>query len=652
MFKKFKLNKPLLAIFFLALGLRLFGIWHGWPFIYNVDEPALVRSAVGIRFAANPGHFDWPHLHFYLSFGVLAFFYLVRGFSQMAGLRPILEPLIGFFWQDPAVYYLIVRVFNACLGALTVVPVYLAGKVLFAGCGGEGKELSFKDLSQSLAPGNSPPEVLEPGPRVLEPDSFPRRPCHLAGLLAALALAVIPFHVKDSHIATIDVPMVFWLAWSLYFSARILRDGRRKNYIWAGVFAGLAASTKYNGILVLVCVGVAHVLRLPRLAGQFPRARLLGPSFGKRKSLALGLQSRALFLGRLLLSRESLKPITSVLIAILVFFIGTPFALFDFDTFWSFEYPKGVLWQFLNVGQVGSWAALWANAQKVLWKEFFPRDFSLPFWLVVLWSFLELVFGIIGVIREKVYDRGDRGNRSGGLGKLVFLWFFPIVYLVLVIRGVKFSSHYFLPIYPFVALLVGRCTAGIVTKIGCHSELGSESKLQNSKSEALDSKQYQMTKTKNSKRFEYLKIWILDLFRISDLGFRICGRVAVPVFLFLTFGPSFYSSLQQDLIYARADTRTLASRWVDENVPAGSVGVIAGGIEDIILIKDGVTEDHFKDLSVIDDFDKYNFVIVARLDSEYAKEKLTGKGFELAQEIFPTNPTRRGPNILIFQKIL
>ena len=132
MIKLPRIDKSLLTIFILALALRLLGIWHGWPFIYNVDEPALVRSAVGIRFSLNPGHFDWPHLHFYLSFAWLAFWYLVRGFFQVAGLRPVVGSVIPHLWQDPAIYYLLTRIFNAFFGALTVVPVYLTGKVLFA----------------------------------------------------------------------------------------------------------------------------------------------------------------------------------------------------------------------------------------------------------------------------------------------------------------------------------------------------------------------------------------------------------------------------------------------------------------------------------------------------------------------------------------
>ena len=52
-----KVSKPLLLILLLGLFLRLYGISYGFPFIYSVDEPALVRTATGIRFESNPKHF-------------------------------------------------------------------------------------------------------------------------------------------------------------------------------------------------------------------------------------------------------------------------------------------------------------------------------------------------------------------------------------------------------------------------------------------------------------------------------------------------------------------------------------------------------------------------------------------------------------------
>jgi len=499
-------NKALILITLLALFLRLFGIWHGWPFIYNVDEPALVRSAVGIRFAPNPGHFDWPHFHFYLSFFVLAMCYFVRGFLQVVGARGMLEPLIPFFWTDPAVYYLIVRVFNATLGALTVIPIYLSGKELRS-----------------------------------------RR----VGLLAALALALLPFHVKNSHLATVDVPMVFWLTWSVYFSTKVFRRGAWLDYLLAGVFAGLATSTKYNGVLILVVLLLAHL-------GRFLR------KFEWRTAL---LEASG---------RELLKPVASGFLVLVFFFLGTPYALMDFKTFWSFEYPKGALWQFQNVGSVGSLQRFLEKAREFFLGTF-PGDFSLPFYLIFIWSLLQFLF-----FSPRSYEQ-------------VLTLIFPVFYIFVVMRGYKYSSHYFLPVYPFIALVVGQFATSF---------------------------------------YVFLKR-------------RWHSRSVVFIFFSLLFLPALYLCLRDDVLYAREDTRTAASCWVDREVESGAVGAVVGA-EDIEIVKDGVKADHFKNLSIVGDVKKYDFIILATKDILWAEKKLAGEGFDLALKI--SSKGHHGPDVYIFSR--
>src|SRR3972149_2896119 len=122
----------LLAIVLVGLGLRLWGIEHGFPFIFHPDEPAVVRSALGIRFEANPKHFDWPHLHFYLNYFLFFLFIKARGLAQALGLQAFLAAKFPLLWEDPLVFYWLSRVFDAFLGALTAVPVFLAGRKLFS----------------------------------------------------------------------------------------------------------------------------------------------------------------------------------------------------------------------------------------------------------------------------------------------------------------------------------------------------------------------------------------------------------------------------------------------------------------------------------------------------------------------------------------
>lgn len=70
-----------------------------------------------------------------------------------------------------------------------------------------------------------------------------------SGLVAAALYAIAPLAVQHGHFATVDVPATFWVTASLFCALT------RPQLFWAGLFAGLAAATKYNtGIVVLAGV--------------------------------------------------------------------------------------------------------------------------------------------------------------------------------------------------------------------------------------------------------------------------------------------------------------------------------------------------------------------------------------------------------------
>jgi hypothetical protein len=71
------------------------------------------------------------------------------------------------------------------------------------------------------------------------------------GFLAALFLAVAYAHVRESHFATTDVPFLFFLTASLVAGAEGRLRGRLAYFRVAAVLAGLAASTKYTGVIAL-----------------------------------------------------------------------------------------------------------------------------------------------------------------------------------------------------------------------------------------------------------------------------------------------------------------------------------------------------------------------------------------------------------------
>jgi 4-amino-4-deoxy-L-arabinose transferase-like glycosyltransferase len=71
------------------------------------------------------------------------------------------------------------------------------------------------------------------------------------GLLSALFLAVAYGHVRESHFATTDVPFLFFVTASVTAGAEGRLGGRLSLFRLAAVLAGLAASTKYPGLLAL-----------------------------------------------------------------------------------------------------------------------------------------------------------------------------------------------------------------------------------------------------------------------------------------------------------------------------------------------------------------------------------------------------------------
>ena len=94
-----------------------------------------------------------------------------------------------------------------------------------------------------------------------------------AGLVAAFLLAVAHLHVRDSHFGVTDVPLAALVCLVLLQALRIDSRGAWRDYLRAGVCAGLAVSTKYSGVLLLAPIAAAHATAL--LAGERrPFARL------------------------------------------------------------------------------------------------------------------------------------------------------------------------------------------------------------------------------------------------------------------------------------------------------------------------------------------------------------------------------------------
>ena len=313
----------------------------------------------------------------YLNYFLYMGFAYIRNLVGVFGFKDTLNTLLPIIWDDTLIYYLLTRMFSALLGVLTVIPIYLATRNTF-------------------------------GKRV--------------GLIAALSFAVIPYHMWSSHYALIDVPMLFFVAWGVYFSLAVLKRSNTNDYAGAGFYIGLAASTKYNGGLTILTIPFAHLIRVI-----------------KNKEKLFNLTS---------LWNLSVTVFTSMI----GFLIGTPYALLDYSTFIRRDSYKGALWQLKNVGSI-------EIPDRI--PEFFNEminKVSDDFGYTILIGFF-VVFSILmyRVLAKKQTDKDTA------------LWFLVIsgIYLLFHVSGFsKSRSHYYFIAYPYVTICFAYFVDLLLKKFG------------------------------------------------------------------------------------------------------------------------------------------------------------------------------------------
>lgn len=359
---KFILNIFLLiSIIFLAFVVRVISIGHGYPFIFHPDEPAVMSRSMGLRFDANPGHFDWPHLHFYINYYAYSAFIKFRGLIQTLGFQDELAGAFPVLWRDPLIFYYISRFIAVLMGTFTLIPIYLSLKTFFS-----------KNI----------------------------------GLIGTLIFAFLPHHVHTSAYALIDVPMTFWLSWAVYFSVQIIKSNSWKAYILSGLFIGLAASTKYNAGLFSLIVPFALLIRIL-----------------EKNSKVLEIQNLK-------------NLIYSGIFAFLGFVIGTPYFIWNFDTFIRTDGPAGALWQFSNVGKVEFSQQLFQFYDA--FSNILLNDLSVS--VIILFVFSVLI-AIYALFKNKNYR--------------VLYFVIPALAVIFYISGFeKNRSHYFIPSYLFIVLSI------------------------------------------------------------------------------------------------------------------------------------------------------------------------------------------------------
>ena len=266
-----RVPRSLLAVILVGGLLRVVPIWFGLPFDRaRPDEETAIGHALAIVGGdLNPHFFHWPSLTFYLFAGAFA---AVSWLQRLIGLGPALSGDAQF---------VIARAIVAAAGTITIVALYAAMRQI---------------TGQATA------------------------------VIAAFFLAVAPLHVRDSHFAMTDVLTTLFVTLSIGQLLRAIappatagdEPSAPRRFAVAGLWGGLAASTKYTGAATIAaCIAALCVhLRRPPI-GRGPQTASGDEPLRSRRwtTVVAGGACAAGFLAG--------------------FFAGTPYALLDPRSFAS-----------------------------------------------------------------------------------------------------------------------------------------------------------------------------------------------------------------------------------------------------------------------------------------------------------------------------
>jgi 4-amino-4-deoxy-L-arabinose transferase-like glycosyltransferase len=238
--------------------LRVWGLRFGLPHdLARPDEEKIAVAVLSILHGDfNPHFFLYPSLFIYLTAVAYAG---LAGLERALGLTPAVVSLAARAVIDPSRLHLVARGVAAASGVATIVVLYAAASELFS-----------------------------------------RRAASVASALLAVAF----LHVRDSHFGVTDVPVTLLTVWAFWAAARIATAGvTLSRSAVAGLLCGLAASTKYNAVLIAL-----------------PAVIAIGSGVREPERRAPGTRSLA----------------ATVLLAVCLatgFLVGTPFAVLDHRAF-------------------------------------------------------------------------------------------------------------------------------------------------------------------------------------------------------------------------------------------------------------------------------------------------------------------------------
>lgn len=227
-------------------------------------------------------------------------------------------------------------------------------------------------------------------------------------IYASIIFTLIPQHIFLSHFATLDVFLTFWMTFAAYFILLVYEKRNKKYILAAGVLSGLSTGSKYNGIFIL---------------GLYPLTYVF--NFLKSKSLIYLNKHLAIF-GVLFA------------ISIITFLIVTPNIITNWDTFWSRDYGKGIIWQIKD------------NSKPVHLVDYPDHLLKLLVDLVFDVNIIVFVLFLISAfITTKVYITSKRSDKTNILMAILS---FCVIYFLYFSINRRAGSRFWIPLYPFITI--------------------------------------------------------------------------------------------------------------------------------------------------------------------------------------------------------
>lgn len=221
----------LCLILLVAALLRIDGAGFGLPALNDPDEPLFMATALEMLTGPtlNPGWFGHPGtITFYSLIIVVA---LVGGLGVLTGRFADFDAFAAAVYADPGIIFMPARLLMAACGVACVWMTYRLGRQLG-------------------------------GARL--------------GLAAAAILAVNAVHIEYSQIIRTDVQASLFMLLCAQSALAIAKDGRRRAFLLAGLFVGLACATKWPAVVIGVTVVGAALYQWRLGAAKWGNLALFG----------------------------------------------------------------------------------------------------------------------------------------------------------------------------------------------------------------------------------------------------------------------------------------------------------------------------------------------------------------------------------------